>query len=70
MASSSMRGGARIYEFPVRGRFANGRAGEEAAVLRALNMPENCAMALDGGRYHAEAVAEDRATRTPGDRLQ
>ena len=58
MTTSIPRGSARIYEFPLRGRFAQGLREEQATLV---NLEAQAAMraAVGSGWYHDAAIAEE-----------
>ena len=57
MTTSIPRGSARIYEFPLRGRFAQGLRDEQQAPI---NLEAQAAVTAVGGCwYHDAAIAEE-----------
>jgi hypothetical protein len=58
MTTSIPRGSARIYEFPLRGRFAQGRREEQPTPI---NLEAQAALraAVGSGWYHDAAIAEE-----------
>jgi len=58
MTTSIPRGSARIFEFPLRGRFAQGLRDEQQAPV---NLEAQAAMraAVGSGWYHDAAIAEE-----------
>ena len=56
--TSIPRGSARIYEFPLRGRFAQGLRDQQQAPIN-LEAQAALRVTVGGGWYHDAAIAEE-----------
>ena len=64
MTTEAYRGPAKIYEFPLRGRFAGrSRLDESTAANFASPKFVSPSIAFGSGWYHDEAIQEDRARK-------
>jgi hypothetical protein len=56
--SPDVSGSAKIYQFPVRGRFAAGGQTEASAPMANVQLPRGVKIASGGGWYHDAAIQE------------
>jgi Protein of unknown function (DUF2735) len=61
MTTNFDRGSATIYQFPVRGRFAESSRGDESNA--AANAPQVAKIVFGSGWYHDEAIQEAERAR-------
>ena len=62
MTTSTDQGSAKIYQFPLRGRFAATFQNDDAKVS-ALLTPQAVNAAIGGGWYHDEAIQDAERAR-------
>lgn len=59
MSTNTDRATAKIYQFPLRGRFAP----ETRDDIKSSVMPRGTRIVVGGAWYHDEAIKDDRASR-------